>query len=54
MADTHRLEAAAWSNVLATLPPVLRVTSGDTVVTETLDAAGVDARGRRRPARRTR
>ena len=48
MADTHRLEASAWSNVLATLPPALRVKSGDSLVTETLDAAGVDARGRQK------
>ena len=27
------------------MPPALRVASGDTVVTETLDAAGVDGRG---------
>ena len=46
MANTHRLEQEAWSNVLAAMPPALRVASGDTVVTETLDAAGVDARGR--------
>ena len=45
MADAHRLEPQAWSNVLAAMPPALRVASGDTVVTETLDAAGVDGRG---------
>ena len=52
MPTAHRLEPKAWPNVLADLPPLLRVASGDTVVTETLDAAGVDARGdhRRRPA----
>lgn len=44
----HRLDSEAWPNVLGTLPPVLRVASGDTVVTETLDAAGVDASGRTR------
>ncbi len=48
MPQTHRLEPESWPNVLATLPPVLRVASGDTVVTETLDAAGVDAQGERR------
>ena len=48
MADAHRLEPQAWSNVLAAIPPALRVVSGDTVVTETLDAAGVDARGQER------
>ena len=34
--------------MLAAIPPALRVVSGDTVVTETLDAAGVDARGQER------
>ena len=45
MAATHRLEQQAWPNVLADLPPTLRVASGDSVVTETLDAAGVDPGG---------
>ena len=48
MGALHRLEATSWSNVLATMAPVLRVASGDTVMTETLDAAGVDARGVKR------
>jgi amidase len=48
MADAHRLEPQEWSNVLAAIPPALRVVSGDTFVTETLDAAGVDARGQER------
>ena len=34
----HRLVATAWHNVLATIPPVLMVADGDTVITETLDA----------------
>lgn len=46
MAETHRLVADRWPNVLAEMPPVLRVESGDTVVTETVDASGSDARGR--------
>jgi acetamidase/formamidase len=37
--------------VLATLPAVLTVESGDTVVTPTLDAAGTDARGETMAAR---
>jgi amidase len=48
MADVHRLEPQSWLNVLAALPPTLQVASGDTVVTETLDASGVDARGLKR------
>jgi amidase len=47
MSEAHRLEPQAWSNILTAMPPALRVVSGDTVVTETLDAAGVDARGRK-------
>ncbi len=45
MAKAHRLEPQGWPNVLATMPPALILASGDTVVTETLDAAGVDGRG---------
>ncbi len=48
MADAHRLEPSAWPNVLAAMAPALRVESGDVVVTETLDAAGVDAHGRQK------
>jgi len=51
MAATHRFEATAWSNVLAAMPPALHVSSGDTVVTVTLDAAGADAEGNTRAAR---
>jgi hypothetical protein len=54
MADAHRFQPQSWTNVLAAVSPALRVASGDTVVTETLDAAGVDAGGRRGPIRRTR
>ncbi len=42
---THRFVPTAWHNVLATLPPALTVGSGDTVVTETVDARGWDGRG---------
>lgn len=48
---THRLNATNWHNVLGTLPPVLTVASGDTVVTETIDAHGFDKDGvKRAPA----
>ena len=39
---THRFVATEWHNVLGTLPPAIRVASGDTVITETLDAWGID------------
>lgn len=42
---THRFVATQWSNVLGTLPAVLHVASGDTVVTETIDANGWDKTG---------
>jgi len=42
---THRFVATAWHNVLGTLPPALTVASGDTVLTETLDAGGFDKDG---------
>jgi acetamidase/formamidase len=38
----HRFVATEWHNVLATLPPELSIASGDTVVTETIDAHGWD------------
>lgn len=44
---THRLVATAWHNLLGTFPPVLTVASGDTVVTETIDANGWDRTGTR-------
>ncbi len=47
---THRFVATEWHNVLGTLPPAFTVASGDTVITETLDASGHDKDGvRRRP-----
>jgi amidase len=36
----HNFVPTRYSNVLATLPPVLEIASGDSVVTTTLDAAG--------------
>ena len=42
---THRFIATAWHNVLGTLPPALTVASGDTVITETIDAHGIDKDG---------
>lgn len=48
---THRLDATTWRNVLGTFEPVLRCASGDTVVTETLDAGGFDRNGVARASR---
>jgi len=42
---THRFVPTVWHNVLGTVPPALTVASGDTVITETLDAAGFDKDG---------
>lgn len=42
---THRFRPDRWHNLLATLPPALTVASGDTVVTETIDAHGIDRDG---------
>ena len=42
---THRFIATAWHNVLGTLPPALTVASGDTIITETIDAHGIDKDG---------
>ncbi|MET0942302.1 MAG: acetamidase/formamidase family protein [Mesorhizobium sp.] len=41
----HRFVATNWYNVLGTLPPALTVDSGDTVITETIDAHGFDKGG---------
>ena len=46
--STHRFVATEWSNVLGTLPAALHVASGDTVVTETIDANGWDKTGEKR------
>jgi len=45
---THRFVPTKWHNVLGTLPPALTVASGDTVITETLDAWGIDKDGEKR------
>jgi acetamidase/formamidase len=45
---THRFVATEWHNVLGTVPPALTIASGDTVITETLDAWGVDKDGVKR------
>ncbi|RYE29852.1 MAG: acetamidase, partial [Hyphomicrobiales bacterium] len=41
----HHFVPTQYSNVLATLPPVLEIASGDSVVTTTLDAAGFGGDG---------
>ena len=41
----HRLEPSVWHNVLGTLPAALTIADGDSVVTQTLDAAGFDKDG---------
>lgn len=45
---THRFVPTAWYNTFGSHPPALTVASGDTIVTETLDAWGVDKAGTRR------
>ena len=42
---THKFIPTVWHNVLGTVPPALKIASGDTVITETLDAAGYDKDG---------
>ncbi len=42
---THRFTATEWQNVLGTLPAAITIASGDTVITETIDAKGVDKDG---------
>ena len=37
-----------WHSVIGSLPPALRVASGDVIVTRTLDAAGVNGRNQSR------
>jgi acetamidase/formamidase len=44
----HRFVPHVWHNVLGTLPAALTVASGDSVVTETLDAHGFDRDGLKR------
>lgn len=42
---THRLIATTWLNALGSFEPALHCASGDIVITETLDAGGVDRDG---------
>ena len=44
---THRFAATAYHNVIGSLSPALHVADGDTVITQTLDAAGYDSEGAR-------
>lgn len=44
----HDFEPTMFFNVIGTAEPALRVKDGDTVVTRTLDAWGVDGRGKQR------
>ncbi|WP_421988943.1 acetamidase/formamidase family protein [Roseococcus sp.] len=41
---THRFTPSKYFNTLGTAEPVLRVANGDTIVTDTIDASGLDAR----------
>lgn len=41
----HRFIPTRWYNLLGTFEPALTVASGDTVITETLDAHGIDRDG---------
>lgn len=41
---THRFHPIRYSNVIGTAEPCLRIADGDTVVTDTVDASGLDAR----------
>lgn len=41
----HRFVPSTYHNVIGSLPPALHIADGDTVVTQTLDAAGYDLEG---------
>jgi amidase len=41
---THRFHPTRYFNVIGTAEPCLRVADGDTVITDTADASGLDAR----------
>jgi len=43
--STHRFAPTVWYNTIGAHPPALSIASGDTVVTETIDASGVDKDG---------
>jgi len=45
---THHFVATSFHNVIGTMPAALRVLSGDTVITRTIDAAGYDEEDVRR------
>jgi len=47
----HRFAPTSYSNVIGTQPAVLTVASGDTIITTTLDAAGIDHEGAQRAPR---
>lgn len=47
----HRFDPTQYWNVIGTVPPVLEIASGDSVVTTTLDAAGFDGEGVQRAPR---
>lgn len=40
---THRFHPTKYFNVIGTAEPCLRVADGDTIITDTLDASGLDA-----------
>ena len=40
---THRFRPTHYHTVIGTAEPVLRVANGDTIITDTLDASGLDA-----------
>lgn len=47
-AETHRFNPTSFANVFSgTQAPVLRIASGDRVITSTVDDVGVDAQGKR-------
>ena len=41
---THRFRPTRYHNVIGTAEPCLRIADGDTVITDTIDASGLDAR----------
>ncbi len=51
MTGSQRFKPSTWSNVLADMAPAMRIASGDVVITETLDAAGTNARGEQKAER---
>jgi amidase len=42
---THRFIPTTYRNVIGTFPPELTIASGDTIITQTIDAAGFDREG---------